>query len=154
MRAKKAKLFFILRTTILIFAIQKFLQMKISYNWLKQFIKTDWDSEKTASMLTDLGLEVEGIEKYQSIKGGLEGIVVGHVLTCIQHPNADKLKITTVDLGDENPIQIVCGASNVAAGQKVAVATIGTILYDKEGKSFEIKKGKIRGEESHGMILP
>ena len=84
--------------------------MKISYNWLKQFIKTDWDSEKTASMLTDLGLEVEGIEKYQSIKGGLEGIVVGHVLTCIQHPNADKLKITTVDLGDGNPIQIVCGA--------------------------------------------
>ncbi|MEO8235064.1 MAG: phenylalanine--tRNA ligase subunit beta [Flavobacterium sp.] len=126
--------------------------MKISYNWLKQFIKTDWDSEKTASMLTDLGLEVEGVEKYQSIKGGLEGIVVGHVLSCIQHPNADKLKITTVDLGDNNPIQIVCGASNVAAGQKVPVATIGTILYDKEGKSFEIKKGKIRGEESHGMI--
>jgi phenylalanyl-tRNA synthetase beta chain len=126
--------------------------MKISYNWLKQFIKTDWDSEKTAAMLTDLGLEVEGIEKYQSIKGGLEGIVVGHVLTCIQHPNADKLKITTVDLGDVNPIQIVCGASNVETGQKVPVATIGTILYDKEGKSFEIKKGKIRGEESHGMI--
>ncbi|MFM9988041.1 phenylalanine--tRNA ligase subunit beta [Flavobacterium sp.] len=126
--------------------------MKISYNWLKQFIKTDWDSEKTASMLTDLGLEVEGIEKYQSIKGGLEGIVVGHVLTCIQHPNADKLKITTVDLGNETPLQIVCGASNVAVGQKVPVATIGTILYDKEGKSFEIKKGKIRGEESHGMI--
>ena len=126
--------------------------MKISYNWLKQFIKTDWDSEKTASLLTDLGLEVEGVDKYQSIKGGLEGIVVGHVLTCIQHPNADKLKITTVDLGDGTPVQIVCGASNVAAGQKVPVATIGTILYDKEGKSFEIKKGKIRGEESHGMI--
>jgi phenylalanyl-tRNA synthetase beta chain len=126
--------------------------MKISYNWLKQFIKTDWDSEKTGAMLTDLGLEVEGIEKYQSIKGGLEGIVVGHVLTCVQHPNADKLKITTVDLGGESPLQIVCGASNVAAGQKVPVATIGTKLYDKEGKEFEIKKGKIRGEESHGMI--
>ncbi|MGH2665601.1 phenylalanine--tRNA ligase subunit beta [Flavobacterium sp.] len=126
--------------------------MKISYNWLKQFIKTDWDSEKTASMLTDLGLEVEGVEKFQSVKGGLEGIVVGHVLTCLQHPNADKLKITTVDLGTDSPLQIVCGASNVAAGQKVPVATIGTILYDKEGKSFEIKKGKIRGEESHGMI--
>jgi phenylalanyl-tRNA synthetase beta chain len=126
--------------------------MKISYNWLKQFIKTDWDSEKTASMLTDLGLEVEGIEKYQSIKGGLEGIVVGHVLTCVQHPNADKLKITTVNIGTEAPIQIVCGASNVAEGQKVPVATIGTILYDKEGKSFEIKKGKIRGEDSYGMI--
>ena len=126
--------------------------MKISYNWLKQFIKTDWDSEKTGAMLTDLGLEVEGIEKYQSIKGGLEGIVVGHILTCVQHPNADKLKITTVDLGGESPVQIVCGASNVAAGQKVPVATIGTKLYDKEGKEFEIKKGKIRGEESHGMI--
>lgn len=127
--------------------------MKISYNWLKQFIKTDWDSEKTGAMLTDLGLEVEGIEKYQSVKGGLEGIVVGHVLTCVQHPNADKLKLTTVDLGDGNPpVQIVCGASNVAAGQKVPVATIGTKLYDKEGASFEIKKGKIRGEESHGMI--
>lgn len=126
--------------------------MKISYNWLKQFIKTDWDSEKTGAMLTDLGLEVEGIEKYQSIKGGLEGIVVGHILTCIQHPNADKLKITTVDIGGESPVQIVCGASNVAAGQKVPVATIGTKLYDKEGKEFEIKKGKIRGEESHGMI--
>ncbi|HKX85435.1 MAG TPA: phenylalanine--tRNA ligase subunit beta [Flavobacterium sp.] len=126
--------------------------MKISYNWLKQFIKTDWDSEKTGSMLTDLGLEVEGIEKYQSIKGGLEGIVVGHVLSCEQHPNADKLKITKVDLGNGEPIQIVCGASNVAAGQKVPVATIGTKLYDKDGGSFEIKKGKIRGEESHGMI--
>jgi phenylalanyl-tRNA synthetase beta chain len=126
--------------------------MKISYNWLKQFIKTDWDSEKTASMLTDLGLEVEGIDTYESVKGGLRGIVVGHVLTCVQHPNADKLKITTVDIGEESPLQIVCGASNVGEGQKVPVATIGTILYDKEGKSFEIKKGKIRGEESHGMI--
>jgi phenylalanyl-tRNA synthetase beta chain len=126
--------------------------MKISYNWIKQFLKTDWDSEKTASLLTDLGLEVEGIEKYQSQKGGLKGIVVGQVITCQQHPNADKLKITTVDLGDGNPLQIVCGASNVEAGQKVLVATIGTILYDKEGKPFEIKKGKIRGEDSHGMI--
>ncbi|WP_395075900.1 phenylalanine--tRNA ligase subunit beta [Flavobacterium sp.] len=126
--------------------------MKISYNWLKQFIKTDWDSEKTASMLTDLGLEVEGVDKYQSVKGGLEGIVVGHVLSCIQHPNADKLKITTVNIGNQTTLQIVCGAGNVAEGQKVPVATIGTILYDKEGKPFEIKKGKIRGEESHGMI--
>ena len=92
------------------------------------------------------------VEKYQSVKGGLEGIVVGHVLTCIPHPDADRLKITTVDLGDGAPVQIVCGASNVAAGQKVPVATIGTILYDKEGESFTIKKGKIRGQESHGMI--
>jgi len=126
--------------------------MKISYNWLKQFIKTDWTSEIAEGLLTDLGLEVEGIEKYQSVKGGLEGVVVGHVVTCVQHENADKLKVTTVDLGDGNPIQIVCGASNVAAGLKVSVATIGTKLYDKDGNAFEIKKGKIRGEESHGMI--
>ena len=126
--------------------------MKISYNWLKQFIKIDWKSDETSSLLTDLGLEVEIVEKYQSVKGGLEGIVVGHVLTCEQHPNADRLKVTTVDIGDSNPIQIVCGASNVAAGQKVPVATIGTVLYDKNGNSFVIKKGKIRDVESHGMI--
>ena len=126
--------------------------MKISYNWLKQFIKIDWKSEETAALLTDLGLEVEIVDKYQSVKGGLEGIVVGHVLTCIQHPDADRLKITTVDLGTGIPVQIVCGASNVAAGQKVPVATIGTVLYDKEGVAFTIKKGKIRGQESHGMI--
>ncbi|MFV8465187.1 phenylalanine--tRNA ligase subunit beta [Flavobacterium sp. LB1P62] len=126
--------------------------MKISYNWLKQFIKIDWKSEETAALLTDLGLEVEIVEKYQSVKGGLEGIVVGHVLTCTQHPDADRLKITTVDLGNGIPVQIVCGASNVAAGQKVPVATIGTTLYDKEGVAFSIKKGKIRGQESHGMI--
>ncbi|MCK8142588.1 phenylalanine--tRNA ligase subunit beta [Flavobacterium sp. I-SCBP12n] len=126
--------------------------MKISYNWLKQFIKVDSNSEETAALLTDLGLEVEIVEKYQSVKGGLEGIVIGHVLTCIQHPDADRLKITTVDLGTGTPVQIVCGASNVAAGQKVPVATIGTVLYDKEGVAFTIKKGKIRGQESHGMI--
>ncbi len=126
--------------------------MKISYNWLKQFIKIDWKSEETAALLTDLGLEVEMVEKYQSVKGGLEGIVVGHVLTCVPHPDADRLKVTTVDLGDGIPVQIVCGASNVAAGQKVPVATIGTTLYDKEGVAFQIKKGKIRGQESHGMI--
>jgi phenylalanyl-tRNA synthetase beta chain len=126
--------------------------MKISYNWLKQFIKIDWKSDETAALLTDLGLEVEVVEKYQSVKGGLEGIVVGHVLTCVQHPNADRLKVTTVDLGDGTPVQIVCGASNVAAGQKVPVATIGSTLYDKDGNAFVIKKGKIRDEESHGMI--
>ena len=126
--------------------------MKISYNWLKQFIKIDWKSEETAALLTDLGLEVEMVEKYQSVKGGLEGIVVGHVLTCVQHPDADRLKVTTVDLGNGVPVQIVCGAANVAAGQKVPVATIGTTLYDKEGIAFQIKKGKIRGQESHGMI--
>ncbi len=126
--------------------------MKISYNWLKQFIKIDWQSEETAALLTDLGLEVEMVEKYQSVKGGLEGIVVGHVLSCVPHPDADRLKITTVDLGNGSPVQIVCGASNVAVGQKVPVATIGTVLYDKDGEAFTIKKGKIRGQESHGMI--
>lgn len=126
--------------------------MKISYNWLKQFIKIDLKSEETATLLTDLGLEVEVVEKYQSIPGGLEGVVVGHVLTCEKHPDADRLSITTVDLGEGSPVQIVCGASNVAKGQKVPVATIGTKLFDKEGVEFEIKKGKIRGQESHGMI--
>ena len=126
--------------------------MKIAYNWLKQFIKTDWDAVKTGELLTDLGLEVEGIETIETIKGSLKGIVIGEVLTCIKHPNANKLSLTTVDLGDGEPVQIVCGAPNVAVGQKVPVATIETILYAEDGKEFKIKKGKIRGEESHGMI--
>ena len=126
--------------------------MKISYNWLKQYLKLDLAAEETGVILTDLGLEVEGIEPFESVKGGLKGVVVGLVLECEKHPNADKLKITKVDVGQEAPLQIVCGAPNVAKGQKVPVATIGTILYDHEGKPFEIKKGKIRGEESYGMI--
>ncbi len=126
--------------------------MKIAYNWLKEFIKTDWEATKTGELLTELGLEVEGIQTFESIKGGLKGVVTGKVITCEKHPNADKLSITTVDLGDGNPVQIVCGAPNVVAGQIVPVATIGTILYDKTGKEFAIKKGNIRGEESHGMI--
>ena len=126
--------------------------MKISYIWLKQFLQTDWEVNKTSELLTDLGLEVEGVETIESIKGSLEGVVVGEVLTCIQHPNADRLKLTTVNLGSGDPVQIVCGAPNVAAGQKVPVATIGTMLYDDSGSGFKIKKGKIRGEESHGMI--
>ncbi|MBR9854305.1 MAG: phenylalanine--tRNA ligase subunit beta [Algicola sp.] len=126
--------------------------MKISYNWLKQFVQIDWDAQKTGELLTDLGLEVEGIAQFESVKGGLKGIVVGHVLTCEKHPNADKLKLTTVDVGQEAPLQIVCGAPNVAAGQKVPVATVGTTLYTKEGEAWVIKKGKIRGEESQGMI--
>jgi phenylalanyl-tRNA synthetase beta chain len=126
--------------------------MKISYNWLKQFIKIDLKSEETASLLTDLGLEVEVVSNYQSVRGGLQGVVVGHVLTCEKHPDADRLSITTVDLGDGSPVQIVCGATNVAKGQKVPVATIGTKLFDAAGVEFEIKKGKIRGQESHGMI--
>ena len=126
--------------------------MKISYNWLKQFLKIDWEAEKTGELLTDLGLEVEGIETVESIKGSLDGVVIGKVITCIQHPNADRLKVATVDLGNGIPVQIVCGAPNVAAGQTVPVATIGTTLYDDKGEGFKIKKGKIRGEESHGMI--
>jgi phenylalanyl-tRNA synthetase beta chain len=126
--------------------------MKISYNWLKQFLKIDLNSTDVASMLTDLGLEVEVIEKFQSVKGGLEGIVVGHVLTCEKHPDADRLNITTVDIGAEKPVQIVCGATNVGVDQKVPVATIGSQLFGADGKGFEIKKGKIRGQESHGMI--
>ena len=126
--------------------------MKISYNWLKQFLKVDWEAERTGELLTDLGLEVEGIETVESIKGSLAGVVVGKVLTCEQHPNADRLRVTTVNIGTENPVQIVCGAPNVAAGQTVPVATIGTVLYDEKGEGFKIKKGKIRGEESHGMI--
>ena len=126
--------------------------MKISYNWIKDFIKINWPADQTAELLTDLGLEVEGIEEFTSVKGGLKGVVVGHVLECIPHPNADRLKLAKVDIGDGNPVQIVCGAPNVDKGQKVPVATIGTTLYDAEGKDWTIKKGKIRGEESHGMI--
>lgn len=126
--------------------------MKISYNWLKQFIKIDWNAEKTGELLTDLGLEIEGIDAYQSVKGGLEGVIIGEVLTCEQHPNADRLKVTTVNIGAKEPLHIVCGAPNVAAGQKVPVATIGTTLYTLEGEAWTIKKGKIRGEVSEGMI--
>jgi len=126
--------------------------MKISYNWLKQFVQLDWEANKTGALLTDLGLEIEGIEPFVSIPGGLEGVVVGKVLSCDKHPNADRLKVTSVDLGNGEALQIVCGAPNVAKGQKVAVATVGTTLYDDAGKAWKIKKGKIRGEVSMGMI--
>jgi phenylalanyl-tRNA synthetase beta chain len=126
--------------------------MTISYNWLKQFINLPWDAEKTGELLTDLGLEVEGIEDFSSVKGGLEGVVVGHVLECAQHPNADRLKVTKVDIGSGETLQIVCGAPNVSIGQKVPVATIGTKLYDAEENPWQINKGKIRGEVSEGMI--
>jgi len=126
--------------------------MKISYNWLKQFIEIDWNADKTAALLTDLGLEVEGISEFESVKGGLQGVIVGEVLSCQKHPNADRLSVTTVSIGGDEPIQIVCGAPNVAKGQKVPVATVGTTLYTPEGESWVIKKGKIRGELSQGMI--
>ena len=125
--------------------------MRVSYNWIKQFINVPEALEEHTALLTSLGLEVEGVEKFESVKGGLEGIVVGYVESCEQHSNADKLKVTKVNIGTET-VQIVCGAPNVAAGQKVPVATIGTTLYDDKGEAWKIKKGKIRGEESHGMI--
>lgn len=126
--------------------------MQISYNWLRDFIQTDLSAEEVSTLLTDLGLEVEGIEQYQSIKGGLDGVVIGKVLSCEKHQNADKLNVTQVDIGLDAPVQIVCGAPNVAAGQTVPVATVGTTLYSDTGESFEIKKSKIRGEISLGMI--
>ncbi len=126
--------------------------MKLSLNWLKRYIDTDLDPNKISEILTDIGLEVEGMEEVESIKGGLKGIVVGEILTCEKHSNADKLSVTTVDYGHGEPSQIVCGAPNVKVGQKVLIATPGTILYDKDGGSFKIKSGKIRGEVSDGMI--
>ncbi|MFZ4456692.1 MAG: phenylalanine--tRNA ligase subunit beta [Bacteroidales bacterium] len=125
--------------------------MNISYNWLKEYLNINLSPEEVSAALTSIGLETGGIEEFQSVKGGLEGLVIGHVLTCEEHPNSDHLHITTVDLGTGESQQIVCGAANVAAGQKVVVATIGTTLYDGE-ESFTIKKSKIRGVESNGMI--
>jgi phenylalanyl-tRNA synthetase beta chain len=126
--------------------------MKISYNWLKQFIQTDKTPQELSLILTNIGLEVESLETVQAVAGGLEGLVVGHVLSCIQHPNADRLRVTTVDVGGPEVLQVVCGAPNVAEGQKVVVATVGTTVYPNEGEPFKINKSKIRGEVSEGMI--
>ena len=126
--------------------------MKISHNWLRQFIKIDIPVDEISILLTNLGLEVENIETYESIKGGLKGVVVGKVISCGKHPNADRLKITKVDIGGDTNLSIVCGAPNVAKGQKVLVATIGTTLNMFNGTSLKISKGKIRGEISEGMI--
>jgi phenylalanyl-tRNA synthetase beta chain len=126
--------------------------MKISYSWLKDYLPCDLSPEKMGEVLTAIGLEVEAIEPVEVIPGGLKGVVVGEVLTREKHPDADRLSITTVNLGEGDPVQIVCGAANVAAGQKVLVATVGATLYPKSGESFVIKKSKIRGAESHGMI--
>ncbi len=125
--------------------------MNISYNWLKEYLNFNLSPEEVSAALTSIGLETDGVEKVETIKGGLEGLVVGKVLTCVEHPDSDHLHITTVDLGDGTPTQIVCGAANVAAGQHVVVATVGTKLYDGD-KEFAIKKSKIRGVESFGMI--
>ena len=125
--------------------------MNISYNWLKRYIDLGLAPEKLAEVLTSVGLETGSVEEVESVKGGLRGIVIGKVLTCEEHPNSDHLHITTVDLGDGQATQIVCGAPNVAAGQTVVVATVGATLYDGD-KEFQIKKSKIRGVESFGMI--
>jgi len=126
--------------------------MNISFTWLKDYIKHDMQPQELADALTSCGLEVEAIEEKESIPGGLKGLVVGEVLESWKHPNADKLTLTKVDLGGGQVNQIVCGAPNVAAGQKVIVAVPGTMVYPLKGEPFEIKKAKIRGESSHGMI--
>ncbi|SJZ34490.1 phenylalanine--tRNA ligase subunit beta [Sediminibacterium ginsengisoli] len=126
--------------------------MTISYNWLSEYLPETIDPQKLSKILTSIGLEVESLERYESIRGGLEGVVIGEVLTCEQHPNADKLKITSVNIGAAEPIQVVCGAANVAAGQKVAVATVGTTIYPSSGDPLTMKVTKIRGTESFGMI--
>ena len=125
--------------------------MKISYNWLRDYLDIDIDTEKLSDILTAIGLEVEAVEEWESVKGGLEGIVVGEVLTCKKHPDADKLTVTTVDTGSDGPLQIVCGAPNVAPGQKVPVAVAGTRIF-KDDKSIVIKKTRLRGELSEGNI--
>ncbi|MFI3258989.1 MAG: phenylalanine--tRNA ligase subunit beta [Rikenellaceae bacterium] len=127
--------------------------MNISYNWLKSYVNTSLTAEQVATILTEVGLEVEGFEKIETIKGGLAGVVVGEVLTCVDHPDSDHLHITTVDVGGEEPLQIVCGAENCRAGLKVVCATVGAVLYPNSGdEEFKIKRSKIRGIESKGML--
>ena len=126
--------------------------MKIALNWLKNYINITQSPEELSELLTNTGLEVEGMDEIETIPGGLKGLVIGEVKTCEKHPNADKLSVTTVDIGEDNPVQIVCGAPNVAAGQKVIVATVNSTLYPSAGEPFKIKKSKIRGEVSLGMI--
>ena len=125
--------------------------MNVSYKWLKEYVDFDLSAEELSAALTSIGLEVGGVEEVQSIRGGLKGLVVGHVLSCEPHPNSDHMHVCSVDLGNGEPVQIVCGAANVAAGQKVIVATLGAKLYD-EDKEFVIKKSKLRGLDSFGMI--
>ena len=127
--------------------------MEISFNWLKKYIDIDLTADEVATILTDIGLEVEDFRKIETIKGGLQGVVVGHVLTCEEHPDSDHLHVTTVDVGGEAPLQIVCGAPNCRQGLKVLCATVGSVLYPNGGdEEFKIKRSKIRGVESLGML--
>src|SRR5688572_441415 len=126
--------------------------MTISYNWLHDYLPVTIEPERLSIILTAVGLEVESLEKYESLKGGLQGLVIGEVLEREKHPNADKLSVTKVNIGSGEPLQIVCGAPNVAAGQKVVVATVGTTIYPKSGDPLTMKIAKIRGVESQGMI--
>ena len=126
--------------------------MIISYQWLLQYLPEPLPVADLSKILTSIGLEVEAVEVAEAIKGSLEGLIIGEVLSCEKHPNADKLKLTTVNIGSETPLKIVCGAPNVAAGQRVVVAPVGATVYPTDGEPFEIKKAKIRGEESQGMI--
>ena len=125
--------------------------MKISYNWLKQYISPLPEAKEVAGMLTNCGMEVEGMETVETVKGGMRGLIVGQVMTKTQHPNADRLSLTAVDIGTDTLLNIVCGAPNVAANQKVLVATVGAKLFPTEGEPFEIKKSKIRGAVSEGI---
>ena len=125
--------------------------MNISFNWLNEFLKINLKIDEVCEILTDIGLEVEGIVEYQNVKGNFEGLIVGEVIQCEKHPNADRLKLTKVNIGQET-LQIVCGATNVNINQKVIVATVGTTIYPTNGEKFKINKSKIRGEISFGMI--
>ena len=125
--------------------------MKIAFNWLKDHIEFKETAEEICKKLTSSGLEVEGLEDFELVKGGLQGVVVGEVVSCEKHPDADKLNVTAIDIGAEENLPIVCGAPNIALGQKVVVATVGTTLYPSPDESFKIKKAKIRGVESLGM---
>src|ERR1700750_2423429 len=126
--------------------------MKISYKWLSEYLPVTIEPERLSRILTSIGLEVEDFYRYEEVKGGLKGLVIGKILTVEKHPNADKLTLTTVDIDAPAPLQIVCGAPNVAVGQKVVVAKVGTTIFPLSGEPMQMKKAKIRGAESFGMI--
>ena len=126
--------------------------MTISYKWLSEYLPVSVEPERLSKILTSIGLEVELLEKYEEVKGGLQGLVIGEVLSVEKHPNADKLSVTKVNIGNSEPLSIVCGAPNVAAGQKVIVATVSTTIYPITGEPIKMKVAKIRNVESHGMI--